>query len=237
MKHVFKQSIFQFNVTGIIWKENFDCEPKPDELPLLLAIILSTLLCIILTYTCEPFIIPKLFPSIKQNIAVVQQDIYDGETIDNTEEEEMIQGNFEVVPGVTANEYIERFRSYDIQNADGSSKFIRVPPPPQEFYDLEWDNDEWVLPPQEVLQKMREAHKRHQNGEISQKTMDVLHLKYIMDDLNQKKPLGKKRHSSQASVILDDGLPMTVSPQRTPENSLNSEDSDTEADFVVQHQH
>ena len=168
---------------------------------------------------------------------MVQQDIYDGETIDNTEEEEMIQGNFEVVPGVTANEYIERFRSYDIQNADGSSKFIRVPPPPQEFYDLEWDNDEWVLPPQEVLQKMREAHKRHQNGEISQKTMDVLHLKYIMDDLNQKKPLGKKRHSSQASVILDDGLPMTVSPQRTPENSLNSEDSDTEADFVVQHQH
>ena len=99
-------------MTGIIWKENFDCEPKPKELPMLLPIILVTILCIVLTYTCEPFIIPRLFPSVGQTIGVVQQDIYDGETIDNTEEEEMIQGNFEVIPGVTANEYIERFREY-----------------------------------------------------------------------------------------------------------------------------
>ena len=218
-------------MTGIIWKENFDCEPKPKELPLLLPIILVTILCIVLTYTCEPFIIPKLFPSVGQTIGVVQQDIYDGETIDNTEEEEMIQGNFEVIPGVTANEYIERFREYDIQTADGNSRKIRVPPPPQEFYDLEFDNDEWVVPPKEVILKMREAHKRFKSGEISQKTMDILHMKYITDALKQKKPLGKKRNASGAtisSVILDDGLPMTESPQRTPERSLSEEVFETE---------
>ena len=217
-------------MTGIIWKENFDCEPKPKELPLLLPLILVTLLCIVLTYTCEPFIIPKLFPSIGQNIAVVQQDIYDGEVIDNTEEEEMIQGNFEVLPGVTANEYIARFREYDIQTADGNSKKIRVPPPPQEFYDLEFDNDEWVLPPKELILKMKEAQRKFKNGEISQKTMDILHIKYIMDDLNKKKT--RKPSGTTLEVNLDDGLQMTESPQRTPERSLSEEVFETEE---VQH--
>lgn len=217
-------------MTGIIWKENFDCEPKPKELPLLLPLILVTLLCIVLTYTCEPFIIPKLFPSVGQNIAVVQQDIYDGEVIDNTEEEEMIQGNFEVLPGVTANEYIARFREYDIQTADGNSKKIRVPPPPQEFYDLEFDNDEWVLPPKELILKMKEAQRKFKNGEISQKTMDILHIKYIMDDLNKKKT--RKPSGATLEVNLDDGLQMTESPQRTPERSLSEEVFETEE---VQH--
>ena len=85
---------------------------------------------------------------------LVQQDIYDGEVYEQNEESE-IQGNFEVVPGVTADEYIKRFRSYEITTrADGTKTTIRVPPPPEEFYDLEWNNDEWVLPPKEVLLKM-----------------------------------------------------------------------------------
>ena len=83
------------------------------------------------------------------------------------------------------------------------------------------------MPPKEVILKMSEAHKRFKNGEISQKQMDILHMKYITDALKQK----KKRNASGAtiaSVILDDGLPMTESPQRTPERSLSEEVFETE---------
>ena len=38
----------------------------------------------------------------------VQQDIYDGEIIEA--KEDFVHGNFEVVPGVSADEYIQRFK-------------------------------------------------------------------------------------------------------------------------------
>ena len=38
----------------------------------------------------------------------VQQDIYDGEIIEASDD--FVHGNFEVVPGVSAEEYIQRFQ-------------------------------------------------------------------------------------------------------------------------------
>ena len=53
---------FQFNLTGLIWKEEFDCEPKPDQRNVVITICVTTGMAIILLYTLEPCILPFLFP-------------------------------------------------------------------------------------------------------------------------------------------------------------------------------
>ena len=52
----------QFNLTGLIWSEKFDCEPKPETWPIIWLPILVTVLAFIITYGCEPFLVPRLWP-------------------------------------------------------------------------------------------------------------------------------------------------------------------------------
>ena len=54
----------------------------------------------------------NVYPFLKELSPVefsVQQDIYDGEIIEA--KEDFVHGNFEVVPGVSADEYIQRFKT------------------------------------------------------------------------------------------------------------------------------
>ena len=61
----------QFNLTGVIWKDEFNCESKPLTLKTVLPAIFLTCFIIILTYTCEPFILSWLFPSkIEQRVLI-----------------------------------------------------------------------------------------------------------------------------------------------------------------------
>ena len=48
-----------------------------------------------------------------------------------------MDGSFEVVPGVTADEYIKRFSTIEVSNPTDRRNFrIRVPPAPETFYDI-----------------------------------------------------------------------------------------------------
>ena len=61
----------RFNLTGQIWKETFDCEPMPESWKFLLPGIVFTIFIIMLTYVCEPKILPYFFPSkIEQTVAL-----------------------------------------------------------------------------------------------------------------------------------------------------------------------
>ena len=64
-----------------------------------------------------------------------QHDVYEGDPAE-VDEDQIIDGRFEVVPGVTADEYIKRFTTVEISNPSDQRNFrIRVPPPPEAFYD------------------------------------------------------------------------------------------------------
>ena len=115
---------------------------------------------IVLVYTCEPFILSWIFPGkIEQqiligknlklknkekilvhffkNLLLAQQDVYEGEPSETQDDNNEIDGSFEVVPGVTADEYIKRFSTIEISNPTDRRNFrIRVPPAPETFYDI-----------------------------------------------------------------------------------------------------
>ena len=67
------------------------------------------------------------------------------------------------------------------------------------FY-LEWNNDEWVLPPKEVFIKMHTVVNRWRNGEISQREMDLLQCKIIVEELEKKRKTKKPRRSSRELI-------------------------------------
>jgi len=120
----------------------------------------------------------------------VQQDIYDGEITEGNED--FVQGNFEVVPGVSADEYIQRFKKVEINLPNGTKSEIRIPPPPEDFYDLEWHNDEWILPPKELILKMNEVKQQFKRDEISDQEMDIMRCKLIIEELHRKNFLKRR---------------------------------------------
>lgn len=188
----------RFNLTGQIWKESFDCEPMPSSWKFVLPVVFFSISIILMTYICEPWILPYFFPTkIQETVALVQQDIYDGEIIEASDD--FVHGNFEVVPGVSAEEYIQRFQRVNISLPEGGDSTIRIPPPPEDFYDLEWHNDEWVLPPKELILKMNELKQKSKHGEISEKEMDILQCKLILEELNRNKL--QKRRNSEMSLL------------------------------------
>lgn len=188
-----------FNYTGTVWKENFNCEPKPATLATVLPAIILTFLMIVLVYTCEPFILSWIFPGkIEQQILIAQQDVYEGEPSETQDDNNEIDGSFEVVPGVTADEYIKRFSTIEISNPTDRRNFrIRVPPAPETFYDIEWHNEEWVLPPKDFFIKMHAVIDRWRNEEISQREMDLLHCKIIVEELARKRKSQKPNRSGR----------------------------------------
>jgi len=187
----------RFNLTGQIWKETFDCEPMPESWKFLLPGIFFTIFIITMTYVCEPKILPYFFPSkIEETVALVQQDIYDGEIVEANED--FVHGNFEVVPGVSADEYIQRFQTVQISFPNGNKSSIRIPPPPEDFYDLEWHNDEWILPPKDLILKMNEVKQQFKQNEISENEMDILQCKLILEELNRNKL--QRRRPSEISL-------------------------------------
>lgn len=96
--------------------------------------------------------------------------------------------------------------SVNISLPDDSVSSIRIPPPPEEFYDLEWHNDEWILPPKELILKMNEVKQQLNRGEISEKEMDILQCKLILEELNSHK---LKRRPSEMSTLNEDANPAT----------------------------
>jgi len=196
----------RFNLTGQIWKESFDCEPMPSSWRFVLPVVCFAFFIILMTYLCEPWILPYFFPTkVQETVALVQQDNYDGEIIEASDD--FVHGNFEVVPGVSADEYIQRFQKVNISLPDDGVSSIRIPPPPEEFYDLEWHNDEWILPPKELILKMNEVKQQLNRGEISEKEMDILQCKLILEELNRNKLL--KRRPSEMSTLNEDANPAT----------------------------
>ena len=97
--------------------------------------------------------------------------------------------------------------SVNISLPDDGVSSIRIPPPPEEFYDLEWHNDEWILPPKELILKMNEVKQQLNRGEISEKEMDILQCKLILEELNRNKLL--KRRPSEMSTLNEDANPAT----------------------------
>ena len=97
--------------------------------------------------------------------------------------------------------------SVNISLPDDSVSSIRIPPPPEEFYDLEWHNDEWILPPKELILKMNEVKQQLNRGEISEKEMDILQCKLILEELNRNRLL--KRRPSEMSTLNEDANPAT----------------------------
>ena len=73
----------------------------------------------------------------KKIFFLVQQDVYEGEPSETQDDNNEIDGSFEVVPGVTADEYIKRFSTIEVSNPTDRRNFrIRVPPAPETFYDI-----------------------------------------------------------------------------------------------------
>jgi len=211
----------RFNLAGQIWKETFNCEPMPSSWKFVLPVIFGTFLIIFLTYVCEPWILPYFFPSrVQETVALVQQDIYDGEITEGNED--FVQGNFEVVPGVSADEYIQRFKKVEINLPNGTKSEIRIPPPPEDFYDLEWHNDEWIVPPKELILKMNEVKLQFKRDEISDQEMDIMQCKLILEELHRNKFL-KRRMSEMSERRMSE-----ISERRMSETSdrLISEMSD-----------
>ena len=79
------------------------------------------------------------------------------------------------------------------------SLLIRIPPPPEDFYDLEWHNDEWTLPPKELILKMNDVKLQMKRGEISVQEMDIMQCKLILEELKRSK-LMKRRPSEMSDV-------------------------------------
>ena len=94
------------------------------------------------------------------------------------------------------------FLSYllvEINLPNGTKSEIRIPPPPEDFYDLEWHNDEWTLPPKELILKMNDVKLQFKRGEISVQEMDIIQCKLILEELNRNKIM--KRRPSEMSEL------------------------------------
>ena len=81
---------------------------------------------------------------------------------------------------------------------NGNKSSIRIPPPPEDFYDLEWHNDEWILPPKDLILKMNEIKQQFKQNEISENEMDILQCKLILEELNRNKL--QRRRPSEISL-------------------------------------
>ena len=64
------------------------------------------------------------------------------------------------------------------------------------FY-TEWHNEEWVLPPKDFFVKMHAVIDRWRNEEISQREMDLLHCKIIVEELARKRKSQKPNRSGR----------------------------------------
>ena len=89
--------------------------------------------------------------------------------------------------------------SVEINLPNGTKSEIRIPPPPEDFYDLEWHNDEWTLPPKELILKMNDVKLQMKRGEISVQEMDIMQCKLILEELKRSK-LMKRRPSEMSDV-------------------------------------
>ena len=164
-----------------------------------------------------------------------QPDVYDGDNNDDNaieDDDEFLQGHWEVLDGVTANEYVDRFVEVEIKRPDGTVRTIDVPPNPAQYYEMEYDNSDWVPVPKACLIECSNIEKQYKRGEITKRQKNLMQLKVMHDELNNKK---KSRHpSSVGSVVLDDQeIPLQISPQRTPEQSHSEAQSLNEAEVVV----
>ena len=57
--------------TGQIWKESFDCEPMPSSWRFVLPVVCFTFFIILMTYLCEPWILPYFFPTkVQETVAL-----------------------------------------------------------------------------------------------------------------------------------------------------------------------
>merc|ERR1712083_1208039 len=87
----------------------------------------------------------------------------------------------------------QRFQTVQISFPNGNKSSIRIPPPPEDFYDLEWHNDEWILPPKDLILKMNEVKQQFKENE-----MDILQCKLILEELNRNKL--QRRRPSEISL-------------------------------------
>ena len=56
---------------GQIWKESFDCEPMPSSWRFVLPVVCFTFFIILMTYLCEPWILPYFFPTkVQETVAL-----------------------------------------------------------------------------------------------------------------------------------------------------------------------
>ena len=70
----FPNSEFSFldhHDVGQIWKESFDCEPMPSSWRFVLPVVCFTFFIILMTYLCEPWILPYFFPTkVQETVAL-----------------------------------------------------------------------------------------------------------------------------------------------------------------------
>ena len=160
---------------------------------------------------------------------LVQQDIYDGDVIViDSKEDDLIHGNFEVVPGVSADDYIKRFKEYEITvSPDGRKQTIRIPPPPEDYYDLEWDNNEWEPVPKDLLEQMMVAKRRLKKGEITERQCDLIHCKLIVEELNKYKV--DRKHQRRPSVISGSSVQTANENVEGNEQSVNDNEENDQA--------
>ena len=176
-------------MTGIVWKNQFNCEPKPESWIMEVTMTVCCIFLLVLTYTLEPYILPYLFGEAwnTQKDLVVIQDAYNWKRKDYTTDDTAIDGSFEIVPGLTANEYVERINTETFFNEDTGETFeARLPPSPEEYYECEFNNNEWVLPDRSVFRKMVAAMNRQKRGEITERELDILLCKIIVEDLDKQ---------------------------------------------------
>ena len=126
-----------------------------------------------------------------------------------------IDGSFEVVPGVTAEQYIQRFIKVTVpnpnQDAEQRNIQIRVPPHPEVFYDTKIRNNELVMPSEMYFQRCSGIIGRWRRKEIDRKTMDLMICQLIVKMFELKR-LKKGRFSD------------TNSPQRSSSTVSNPQD-------------
>ena len=130
-----------------------------------------------------------------------------------------IDGSFEVVPGVTAEQYIQRFIKVTVPNPNQDSEQrniqIRVPPNPEVFYDTKIRNsNDLVMPSEMYFQRCSGIIGRWRRKEIDRKTMDLMICQLIVKMFELRR-MKKGRFSD------------TNSPQRSSSTVSNPQDQMT----------
>ena len=64
---------------------------------------------------------------------------------------------------------------------------------------MEWHNDEWTLPPKELILKMNDVKLQMKRGEIGVQDMDIMQCKLILEELKRNKFM-KRRPSEMSDV-------------------------------------